>query len=125
MARRSAHKIPTSQLPLSASMAPNDAENVHDLRAEVQEQVMDESMDDVVMAVDMRDKGTVGCCYYLAARETIFLMVDIKSAGLDIIDLCKYEVAVRWRHSPLTTCFSKATNRTYSYPTFYKGGRRR
>lgn len=89
MAPRRAHKVPTSQLPPSASTAPDDAESVHDLRADVQGQVLDELMDDVVMAVDMRDKGTVGCCYYLAVRETIFLMVDIKSAGLDIIDLCK------------------------------------
>jgi len=47
----------------------------------------DDSIQEVVMAVDMRDRGTVGCCYYVAAQEALYLMADIKAAGLEVIDL--------------------------------------
>lgn len=53
------------------------------------EQAEDDNANEVVMAIEMRDRGTVGCCYYVAARETMFLMADIKSAGLDVIDICE------------------------------------
>lgn len=53
------------------------------------------------MAVDWKPGGTVGCAYYVAAQEKLYLMEDIKSGGLDIIEARKYP-----RHpcswSPLT-----------------------
>ena len=49
----------------------------------------DEPISEIVMAVDMRDRGTVGCCYYVAATETLYMTADVKSAGLEIIDLRK------------------------------------
>ena len=61
-------------------MAPQDAEATEG---------EDEPISEIVMAVDMRDRGTVGCCYYVAATETLHMTADVKSAGLEIIDLRK------------------------------------
>ena len=52
----------------------------------------DESMLERIMAVDMRDRGSIGCCYYIAANETLYLLEDIKSGGLETIDLREYMV---------------------------------
>lgn len=49
----------------------------------------DRSSDDseeVVLAVDMRDRGTVGCCYYVAAEETLYFMEDMPLGNAEVID---------------------------------------
>lgn len=52
----------------------------------VQNREIDESLDQVIMAIDMRDKGTVGCCYYVAKEEKLYMMDDVKYGGIDVID---------------------------------------
>ena len=47
----------------------------------------DEFLMERVMAVDMRDRGSIGCCYYVAATEGLHLLEDVKSGGLDTIGL--------------------------------------
>ena len=47
----------------------------------------DESLAERIMAVDMRNRGDIGCCYYVAQREALYLLEDIRSAGLETIDL--------------------------------------
>ncbi|KAJ9303252.1 hypothetical protein DTO271G3_626 [Paecilomyces variotii] len=56
------------------------------------EQEFDEDLDRVVMAVDIRDKGTVGCCYYVAREEKIYLFSDAHVADMTIIETIKLEV---------------------------------
>ena len=46
----------------------------------------DEVLQERVMAVDIRDRGSIGCCYYIAATEGLYLLEDVKSGGLDTID---------------------------------------
>ncbi|KAF1953404.1 hypothetical protein CC80DRAFT_518265 [Byssothecium circinans] len=41
------------------------------------------------MVVDMQRRATVGCSYYVARDETLFLMEDVQSGGPDIVDACK------------------------------------
>lgn len=57
--------------------------------ADVERRENDDAMNEIVMAVDMRDNGTVGCAYYIAREEKLCLMEDIKLAGLDIVDTLK------------------------------------
>ena len=38
------------------------------------------------MALDMRNRETVGCCYYVAGQEKLYIMSDIKYGGIGIID---------------------------------------
>ncbi|CAG8979009.1 hypothetical protein HYALB_00009911 [Hymenoscyphus albidus] len=54
-----------------------------------------DSMNEIIMAIDMRGyggKGVIGCAYYVARDETLYLMQDIKSADLDIVDTLKLHV---------------------------------
>lgn len=69
---------PISQISESADAPEDDASN--------QELEVDDSLDQVIMAVDMRDKGTVGCCYYVAKEEKLYLMDDVKYCGIEVID---------------------------------------
>ena len=42
--------------------------------AEVKEREDSDSLDEVIMAVDMRDRGTVGCAYYLPREQTLYMV---------------------------------------------------
>ena len=57
---------------------------------EVNELGEKENLEEVIMAIDMRDRGTIGCCYYAAAGEALYMMADVKSAGLEVIDSCTF-----------------------------------
>ncbi|MCJ1308042.1 MutS protein msh5 [Agyrium rufum] len=52
----------------------------------------DDEVSQVVMAVDMRERETIGCCYYIAQDETLLMMDDVVSGGLEIIDALKLYV---------------------------------
>ncbi|KAI9924802.1 MutS protein msh5 [Aspergillus wentii] len=52
----------------------------------VAEQSTDDDLEQVIVAIDMRDSGTVGCSYYSAQEEKLYLLGDIKSAGNEMID---------------------------------------
>ncbi len=45
-----------------------------------------DSLNETIMAIDMRGTGTIGCAYYIARQEKLCLMEDIKLAKLDIVD---------------------------------------
>jgi DNA mismatch repair protein MSH5 len=57
--------------------------------AEIQLREDADAMNEIIMAVDLRDRGTIGCAYYVAREEKLYLMEDIKMSGLDIIDTLK------------------------------------
>ena len=46
--------------------------------------------DEVIMCVDMKERGTVGCCYYESSTGSLHLVEDIQCGGLNIIDTCEY-----------------------------------
>jgi len=71
----------------AASVLRSDIEDASERHADADGNGEDDSNQEVVMAVDMRDRGIIGCCYYAAAKETLYLMADIKAAGLEVIDL--------------------------------------
>ena len=48
----------------------------------------DDSLNEVVMAVDVRSRGTVGCAYYVAREERLHFMEDVKLGGADIVEAC-------------------------------------
>lgn len=56
---------------------------------EIQAREDADEMNEVILAVDMRERGTLGCAYYIAREEKLCLMEDIKMAGLEIIDTLK------------------------------------
>ena len=41
----------------------------------------DENLDLIVMAVDVKDRGTVGCAYYVAREERLFCLDEVQRGG--------------------------------------------
>ena len=55
----------------------------------VDEDDTDEMLDNVIMAVDMKERGTVGCAYYVAREERLFCMEDMVHGGRDVVETCQ------------------------------------
>lgn len=51
----------------------------------------DDDLDQVIVAIDKKDSGTVGCSYYSAEEEKLYLMGDIRFAGAEVIDSCQFK----------------------------------
>lgn len=49
-------------------------------------------MNEIIMAVDMKDHGITGCAYYIAREEKLCLMEDITMGGLSIVDMLKLHI---------------------------------
>jgi len=56
--------------------------------AAVDEDDTDEALANVIMAIDMKEHGTVGCAYYVAREERLFCMEDVVHGGTDIVETC-------------------------------------
>lgn len=70
--------------------------------ADVDEREEDDSMNEVIMAVDLRDRGTVGCAYYVAREEKLYMMEDVRLGGIEVIQTCKSFLKL---HPYMLTCF--------------------
>ena len=44
-----------------------------------------DSLHEVVFALDFKKKDSVGCCYYVASEERLYVLSDIKHGNVDII----------------------------------------
>jgi hypothetical protein len=51
-----------------------------------------DALNEIIMAVDLRDRGTIGCAYYVAREEKLYLMEDIKMGGLEIIETLRIHI---------------------------------
>jgi len=45
-----------------------------------------DDLSEVVMAVNMTDRGTIGCAYYVSRDEKLYFMEDVKLGGSEILD---------------------------------------
>lgn len=50
----------------------------------------DSDLDEVIMCVDMRERGTVGCSYYESSTGSLRLVEDVQCGGLDVVDTCEH-----------------------------------
>ena len=57
-----------------ASTAPSADGMRPENEAEVEEREQSDNLDEVIMAVEMRDRGTVGCSYYLPREQTLYMV---------------------------------------------------
>ena len=55
----------------------------------LQDQSDEDELDQVIMAIDMKERETVGCCYYVAQEEKLYLLEDVRSGGMEIIETCR------------------------------------
>ena len=69
-----------------------DASAVDIAREDGVEEGQDEfgDLDEIIMCVDMRERGMVGCCYYESSTGSLHLVEDIPCGGLEVIDTCPY-----------------------------------
>ena len=59
--------------------APEDDRQVHEREGS-------DDLDQVIMALDMKERGALGCAYYLAQEERLYCMEDVKSGGAEVIE---------------------------------------
>jgi DNA mismatch repair protein MSH5 len=57
------------------------------LQAEADEDA--DALNEVVLAVDLRERGTVGCAYYVARDEKLYFMEDARLGGVETIEARK------------------------------------
>ncbi|KAL8660590.1 MAG: hypothetical protein Q9202_006399 [Teloschistes flavicans] len=60
-------------------------DNGPEREAEIHEREEDDSLNETIMAVDLRDRGTVGCAYYVAREEKLYMLEDVKMGGIEAI----------------------------------------
>ena len=48
-----------------------------------------DSLNEIIMGVDMRERGKVGCCYYVAREQKLYLMADVAYGGIEVIETCE------------------------------------
>ncbi|KFY67615.1 hypothetical protein V496_01506 [Pseudogymnoascus sp. VKM F-4515 (FW-2607)] len=89
--QRASFRLPRSHPNSGSSTLSRISNHVAEIEseAEVQDREDADALNEIIMAVDMRDRGTLGCAYYVAREEKLFLMEDIKLSGLDIVDTLK------------------------------------
>ncbi len=67
-------------------------EEMPDIEGGLDDQVGEEELEaelyQTIMAIDVKERGTVGCCYYVAREEKLYLLEDVAYAGTEIIETC-------------------------------------
>ncbi|KFX88111.1 hypothetical protein V490_07834 [Pseudogymnoascus sp. VKM F-3557] len=90
-ANRTSYGLPRSHANSGSSTLSRISNHIAEIEseAEVRDREDADALNEIIMAIDMRDRGTLGCAYYIAREEKLFLMEDIKLSGLDIVDTLK------------------------------------
>lgn len=79
--------IQRSSTPAVPAIVDRQSELDQDVPDDLDEE--DDSLTEVMMAIDMRNRDTIGCAYYVASEEILYMMSDIKYGGLEVIQTCK------------------------------------
>lgn len=100
--RRPGLRVPSSQTHSVSSEAPQTprtslTSQLHtplttETKAETDRlaRVTDDFDDHVIAAIDTKDHETVGCAYYSAAEEKLYLHGDTRLGGMTTIDACMF-----------------------------------
>ena len=78
--------------PSNNSSVRSDSIVPHDIGPEAEgdravfEREEDDALNEIVLALDLRSSDTVGCSYYVAREEKLYLMGDMKIGGLEIVE---------------------------------------
>lgn len=86
--RFSSNLPPTSQKTLRARASTSNDTELYRSGSGLFEHTVDDELEQVVVAVDVRDSGTVGCSYYSALEEKLYLLGDLRYSTKEIIDSC-------------------------------------
>ena len=72
--------------PVASFQYRNDRSETHDQGS--QSNPDGESLGEVVMAVDVHGRSTIGCAYYVARNEAMYFMEDSELADVSLLDAC-------------------------------------
>ncbi len=72
--------------------AEQEADNLHDYDDWGIQQDETDTLQEVIMAVDIKERGTVGCCYYVAREERLYFMEDVKLGGVDVVEARRFHL---------------------------------
>lgn len=64
-------------------------DNGPEREADIHEREEDDSLNETIMAADLKDRGTVGCAYYVAREEKLYMLEDVKMGGIEVIQSCE------------------------------------
>lgn len=45
-----------------------------------------DALNEVIVALDMKQNGDLGCAYYIAVEEVLYLLEDVAMAGVELIE---------------------------------------
>ena len=48
----------------------------------------EELLDHIIVAIDAKERGNVGCAYYIAREQRLFCMEDVPRGGTESIERC-------------------------------------
>ena len=49
----------------------------------------DDFLEQVILAIDVKDKGRVGCAYYIAGEERLLCMEEVIGGGTEVVEKCE------------------------------------
>jgi DNA mismatch repair protein MSH5 len=52
----------------------------------------DDTLNEIIMAVDMTQRRTIGCCYYVARDEKLYFMEDIQLGDVNVVDAREWDL---------------------------------
>ena len=81
--------------PWHASIVVPEAEILPENDIDIEQREDEDSLNEVVMAIDVRDRGNVGCCYYIAKTQQIAILSDVQGGGLGIVENCTFCTATQ------------------------------
>lgn len=62
-----------------------------------------DTLSEVIMAVNLTDRGAIGCAYYVARTETLHFMEDMQMGDPDMVDACSSSISQCFLVSSLTS----------------------
>ncbi|KAK3077962.1 hypothetical protein LTS18_008800, partial [Coniosporium uncinatum] len=86
--RRVSMTIPQRASCATSTVASTAAEERHG-EEEAEAGTDQDTLDEVIMAADLRERGMIGCAYYVAREEKLYFMEDVKMGGVDVVDTLK------------------------------------
>jgi len=60
-----------------------------------------EMLSEIIMAVNLTDRGAIGCAYYVARTETLYFMEDVQMGDAEMVDSCEWATVLSGCHTKL------------------------
>ncbi|KAI0845599.1 muts domain V-domain-containing protein [Daldinia vernicosa] len=81
---------PSSQISANNSSRPKGDNDSH-----IDDMLSNEDTDalsEIILAIDMKENGNLGCAYYIAIDESLFLLEDVAMSGMDLVETLLFHV---------------------------------